>query len=331
MTSAPIQEKFQMRSVTLDDLERTVEFLNICAVAETGAPEYVLNDMRNFWTEPGFNLESSIRIMETADARIVGYAEVADMQPVPTRIWVFARTHPEFEGLGIGTQLMDWIEERARQAIPRAPEGSRVVILTDHISGHTAAQKLLSERMRYVRTFWQMRIDMDAEPPAPQWPEGITIRAFVPGRDEVAMHTARRAAFRDHWGYVEQPLEADIERWSHHTNNDPKFDSNLFFLAWDDAWDEIAGVSLCWAEADDDPNMGWVGTLGVIRDWRRKGLALALLQHSFREFWQRGKRSVGLGVDAANPTGATQLYEKAGMHRFREWTAYELELRPGNE
>jgi mycothiol synthase len=172
---------------------------------------------------------------------------------------------------------------------------------------------------------------MDAEPPAPQWPEGITVRPLVRGQQEDEMLTARREAFRDHWGFVEQPVEADKALWEHHMNNDPKFDPNLFFIAWDDSQNRAVGVSLCWAEADDDPDMGWVGTLGVVRDWRRKGLALALLQHSFHAFWQRGKRSVGLGVDAANPTGATKLYEKAGMRPVREWTAYELELRPGNE
>jgi GNAT superfamily N-acetyltransferase len=158
MTNAPVRaiENMHMRAVTLDDVERVVEFLNVCSVAEIGAPEFKPEDMRNQWTEPGFDLATSIRIMETDEGQIVGYGEVWDILPIPTRIWIYARTHPDFEGLGIGTQLMDWIEERARQAIPRAPEGSRVVILTDHINHNESAKKFLSERMTYVRTFWQM-------------------------------------------------------------------------------------------------------------------------------------------------------------------------------
>ena len=77
--------------------------------------------------------------------------------------------------------------------------------------------------------------------------------------------------------------------------------------------------------------MGWVDTLGVRRPWRRQGLAEALLYHSFRELRRRGRTSVGLGVDASSLTGATRLYEKAGMRAIRKFTRYEKELRPGTD
>jgi len=67
----------------------------------------------------------------------------------------------------------------------------------------------------------------------------------------------------------------------------------------------------------------------VRRPWRRKGLGLALLLHSFGEFYRRGRRRVGLGVDAQSLTGATRLYEKAGMRVARVYNTYEKELRPG--
>jgi ribosomal protein S18 acetylase RimI-like enzyme len=58
---------------------------------------------------------------------------------------------------------------------------------------------------------------------------------------------------------------------------------------------------------------------------------LALLRHSFNEFYRRGKRKVGLGVDTQNLTGAVRLYEKAGMHVDQVFETYEKELRPGTE
>jgi ribosomal protein S18 acetylase RimI-like enzyme len=96
---------------------------------------------------------------------------------------------------------------------------------------------------------------------------------------------------------------------------------------------EIAGVSLCYPRIDEDPEMGWVGTLGVRRPWRRRGLALALLQHSFNILAKRGVRKAGLGVDAHSLTGATRLYEKAGMRSDPRWqfSQYEKELRPGKD
>jgi len=56
-----------------------------------------------------------------------------------------------------------------------------------------------------------------------------------------------------------------------------------------------------------------------------------LLLQSFGEFYRRGTRRVGLGVDAASPTGATRLYERAGMRVSREFAVYEIELRPGRD
>lgn len=77
--------------------------------------------------------------------------------------------------------------------------------------------------------------------------------------------------------------------------------------------------------------IGWVGTLGVRRAWRKRGLGEALLLHSFNEFSRRGMKIIGLGVDAANPTGATRLYQKAGMKIAAEFVIYEKELRPGRD
>jgi ribosomal protein S18 acetylase RimI-like enzyme len=95
--------------------------------------------------------------------------------------------------------------------------------------------------------------------------------------------------------------------------------------------DQIAGINLCRSHWIDDPDTGWVGTLGVRRPWRKRGIGLALLRHAFNEFYRRGKRKVGLGVDAQNLTGALRLYEGAGMHVHQASDLYEKELRPGRE
>ena len=67
------------------------------------------------------------------------------------------------------------------------------------------------------------------------------------------------------------------------------------------------------------------------RPWRHMGLGMALLLHSFREFYRRGTHKVGLSVDSQNLTGATRLYERAGMHVARQYDTYQKELRPGVE
>ena len=60
-----------------------------------------------------------------------------------------------------------------------------------------------------------------------------------------------------------------------------------------------------------------MGILGVRRPWRKRGLGLALLLHSFSAFHRRGQRRVSLGVDAGSLTGALRLYERAGSYTVR--------------
>jgi ribosomal protein S18 acetylase RimI-like enzyme len=53
---------------------------------------------------------------------------------------------------------------------------------------------------------------------------------------------------------------------------------------------------------------------------------MALLLNAFRQFHERGERRVGLGVDADSPTGATRLYERAGMRVVEETAVYRKDL-----
>ena len=56
------------------------------------------------------------------------------------------------------------------------------------------------------------------------------------------------------------------------------------------------------------------------------GLGEALLLHSFAEFRRRGYSRATLGVDATSPTGATRLYERAGMRVYRDTVFMEKRL-----
>jgi ribosomal protein S18 acetylase RimI-like enzyme len=186
-----------------------------------------------------------------------------------------------------------------------------------------------------VRHFFLMAIDMDAPPPEPSLPEGIAIRPFVRATEAEALVHTTRDAFKDHWGYVEQPFEEDYAEWVHWMDEDPSFDESLWFVAVDgnasDADAEIVGCSICYDVTGKGPDVGTVETLGVRRAWRRRGIASALLQHSFAELYRRGKTNVTLGVDTESLTGALRLYEKAGMQMAHQYDRYEKELRPGRD
>jgi len=317
---------FTLHPAMLADLPETVALFNTCSRELIGQDEFGLENVRNEWTEPGFNLETDTRIARMADGTIAGYAEFWNSAPHVSS-WIWARVHPQFRGQGIGTALMVWAEERALATLPLAPAQARVAMTSGSISTHQPSIELLTTRgFREVRDSFTMEIALDRSPAAADWPAGITVRPMRPG-EERAVYAAIDEAFKDHWGHVEAPFEEGFVRWQHYALNDPDCDTSLWFLAMDG--DQIAGASLCWPKTTGDPDKGWISTLGVRRPWRKHGLGLALLRHSFAELYARGRRKAGLGVDATSLTGATRLYEKAGMRPIRRFITFEKELRPG--
>lgn len=320
---------YHVRPATREDLEAAVAMFNAYSLHTIGAADVTLDDVRAEWLLPQFDLEKSTRVAIAPDGQVAAYIEVWDIQELPVRLWVWGRVHPEHENRGLGTTLMTWAEGRARQVLSRVPDDLRVVYQAGTLSNYEPAHRLFKNLgMKLTRHFWTMVVDLNGSPPTPLWPDGLTVRGMLPG-EERAVIQAARDAFRDHWGHVEQPFEQEFERWQHFMANDTEFDPALWFLALADG--EIAAVSLCRLKSHEDPKMGWVNTLGVRRPWRKRGLGLALLQHSFAELQQRGQERVGLGVDASSLTGATRLYEKAGMRVLRQFDNYEKELRPGRD
>jgi mycothiol synthase len=242
---------------------------------------------------------------------------------------LWARLDPEYEDLGIGTWMMHWAEERALRALEGEPAELRFAPRVGSYRSATKAKRLFEDMgYQHTRSWYHMLIEMDAPVPEPEFPEGITLRTYDPAADVEATYLAHEDAFRDHFGHVDMPVEEGLERWKR-TREFEGYDPALYFLAMDG--DEIVGFNLCRPHSHYDANRGWVSALGVRRPWRKRGLGLALLRHAFNEFYRRGKRKVGLGVEAQNLTGALRLYESAGMRIDQAYDNYEKELRPGTE
>ncbi len=327
MSVTILPDGFTARPATMDDIDAVVALLNACTIEDIGQPQFRPDELYNDWQRPGFSLENDTLVVLAPDGKPVGYAVTWDFEP-HVYILVTAVVHPEWRGLGIGTAICRWLEERGRQSVLKAPPGTRVVLCQEAISGNETAQALLREQgYQFVRYSLHMLIEMDGPPPEPVVPDGFTIRPFIRGQEERALVQAIRESFRGHWGYPERPFEEELGDYVHLLDN-PDTDPSLWFVAADG--DEIVGTSFCSVELAEDPEIGWLWALGVRRTWRRRGLALALLQHCFGALYRHGKRKVALAVDAQN-LSAAHLYEKAGMHTQHQYKVYELELRPGRD
>jgi ribosomal protein S18 acetylase RimI-like enzyme len=162
-----------------------------------------------------------------------------------------------------------------------------------------------------------MEIDLEHEPPAPAWPDGLSARAL--GRDEGSRaYDAYIAAFADSPDFYALPYD-QWAFWLFEDGDDPAFT----FVVEDGG--DFAGLSICRERRGGDEDLGWIHVIGVRPPWRRRGLGRALLLHALGELRARGKPRAGLGVDGAND-GALRLYQREGMRVSRRNDVYEKAL-----
>ena len=318
-----LPEGFLVRPPTLDDVPLVHALLQACARDEYGTDEAMWGTreaLQAEWQAPGVDPAADAWLVTTADGRLAGYALAAEEGLADASIGMTTRVAPAYRGRGISTFLLSRVEQWALARLAMAPASTHATLTTWVSQVNEAARQLL-EQVGYRRrqSSWLMEIQMQEMPAAPRWPQGMMVRTVVPGREERIVFETVQEAFSDLRGY----LPTSYEEWEHWMVKREEVDLSLWFLAWDEQ--ELAGCSLCEYRA----GCGWVEQLAVRRPWRHQGLGMALLLYSFGTFYHRGTTEVRLLVDAESLTGATRLYERAGMQRIRQYDNYEKVVRTG--
>jgi len=160
----------------------------------------------------------------------------------------------------------------------------------------------------------ELEADEVAIPP----PDGVTIRTFEVGRDERTFHQVSNDAFAEHWGSTPTPYESFAAQWW----GDPEFDPTKIFLAEADG--RVVG-ECAWIVFETG---GYVASIGVLKDWRGRGIAQALLRRAMADMARLGHRDVFLSVDSENATGAVGVYEKVGMRVRRRSLVFQKPSGP---
>jgi mycothiol synthase len=292
-------------SAVAADAPAVTEIVAALESALYGHTAFSQADLEDEWSD--LDLEQDTRVVRNGD-RIVGYG-VAREHGDGSRAEGYV--HPDATGRGIGRLIATALEEHA------ARRGARRI--QNSVFEADAAARGLLESLGYgvVRVFRELRIELEAPPPPPAWPDGLRVVPFAPEQDAREFHAAHQEAFADHWDYSPRTFEP----WSTAHLGIERFDPALWCVVR--AGDDIAAGTIC---TGDTFGGGWVHALFTRRPWRRQGVGAALLGDAFGRFWARGEHSVGLGVDAASETGAFRLYERAGMASVLGWVMYEKQL-----
>jgi mycothiol synthase len=297
--SSSLPDTLVVRPATVADAEAVSALSVATDVAVHGWSDGTPDEIRAWWRRN--DPQENSWLVEDAGV-VVAYADYFEHGD---RAEIDGYVHPDRKGEGLGSWLVERAEERARSAgMPR--------LQTWCLAGDADAQRLFTVRgFGEVRRYYRMLIELDGRPPTPVWPGGMRVATFRE-EDARAFHAAIGESFAEEWNFVHD----SFEQWAEFRLHADDFDPTVWFLVWDGP--EVAAV----LRGERRGEIGWVGSIGVRRAWRKRGLGLALLHHAFGDWHRRGVTTVGLGVDAQNPTEATRLYERAGMHVAYEAVAF---------
>jgi mycothiol synthase len=260
----------------------------------------------------GFQIARDLLIAEI-EGRVVaeasGTASIRDGYPVHSLV---GRVHPEWRRRGIGRALLHWNERRARERAAAEPAlASPSAVLGSWASEFEPGARTLYESEGYIVNRYAFTMInghvQDAEPIA--MPDGIALRPVTSDQHR-AIFEADDEAFRDHFEHRAATEEDFVATFSL-----PELDTSLWMVGWDG--DQLAGSVQTWIWPSENEALGvkraWLESVSVRRQWRRRGLARALIAASLVDLRSRGIEEALLGVDAENPNGALALYEGLGF------------------
>jgi mycothiol synthase len=252
--------------------------------------------------------------------RLVGYAHTRWNAPqARPRMAVEVVVHPRWHDRDVARRLLN----ETRAVLGRA--GGGLLYLWVHWVADSRATLAARMGFRINRELAYMVRDL-AAPPEVTLPEGVTLRAYRPGRDDAAFLAVNNAAFAGHPENGGWTAEDFAERraldW---------FDPEGLLMAW--RGEELLGFH--WTKwhghtGEDPPPhepVGEVYVLGVAPAAQGLGLGRALLRAGLAHLHRRGCRRVLLYVDTASE-GARRLYESEGFRTRSLEVCYEEEVWP---
>lgn len=305
------------------------ELTNLLASADGTEEFYEAEDLAEELEEPGFDPQrDSVSVWD--DQLLVGFGQLRlgdALRDGVAKASIGGGVHPDYRGCGVGREIMDRLEPRARELAQERHPGVPVTAdLWTGAEGSSAERLAVARGYVPVRYFTDMRVELPRKGPSPQspaeLPDGARIEPFTTGLGE-AVRRAHNEAFADHWGSVPR----SEERWADQlAARSFRPALSRVVLSTDTSLapeDRVDAYALCgeWVKGEL-----YVSLVGTRRRARRRGLGLALLESIVLAASDAGYRMVDLTVDSESPTGAGRIYERAGFSRVRTSSVYQRRL-----
>ena len=242
----------------------------------------------------------------------VGYGHLSHLGSSPPEWGAEIVVHPQHRGIGFELALAQAaLAEASRQG------GGRLTLWAmDATDTHEALAHRLG--LRRSRALLQMRRPLP-HPDTPVWPEGVHVRAFVPGSDEQEWLEVNERAFAGHPEQGRWDMQTLLRRMA-----EPWFDPRGFLLARD----ERGMAGFCWTKVHEAPRIGEIYVIAVDPDRAGRRLGSTLVLAGMQVLSERGLPAVMLYVDADNAP-AVSMYGRLGFVVHHTDRAYVTDVPTG--
>lgn len=310
------------RPLTSEDAKAGADLLNAMETVDNIGENYDEEDTLQELTDPYAELERGSLAAFDGDV-MVGYMKT-NYKPGAEevhRVFMDGGVHPDYRRQGIGAALLKAGVAAAKQLHARHHPTLKLVIDAqrgEHIAG--AAELFRSQGFAPVRYYQHMEHRLGDAIPGTAIPDGMRVELWSEQNDE-EFRMIRNESFKDHWGLTPLPVDS----WKNKITNQT-FKPEVSFLLRDVTNGAPAGmlVTKYW-EADTVASgirTARFMLIGTLRNYRKRGVATALIGHALRAAADQNYGRASVQVDSANPTGAFGVYEKAGFtsrRRFVRW------------
>jgi mycothiol synthase len=295
------------------------ELVNTLAKADGTEEYYQVEDLLEELTAVGFDpAQDSVACWQ--DGRLVGYGKlwISGNLGQDGRIAVRLEggVHPDYRGQGLGRQILDRTEPRARQlAAERYPGTELWLGVNGGLEGASVRPLLEHRGYALARYFHQMERSLAGELPSAA---DVRVRRYRPELAE-ALRLAHNDAFAEHWGSAPRTEQA----WQE------VVEARAFRPAYSFVGVAADGTVDAYVLAFSYvPGELYIGLVGTRPRARGRGLARACLAASLRAAAADGLAKADLSVDSENGSGAGRLYESMGFHRLRVRAVYRKLVPP---
>jgi len=264
-------------------------------------------------------------VLAVRDGRAIGYGRFWYR---PSEDGNHAKGHaigavdPVFRRQGVGSQILTWTFARGTESLATAPAHQERYIRTHVYDFETEAVALYERHGFKPIRYYAELIRPLPEPIEVPEPHGVDIVEWDDDRSE-EVRQLMNLAFRDHWGST----PVDAVNWEHRIRRaGNRLDASYLALVNG----RIVGASMN-AHYPTDQQLtgrldGWIATLGTHPEFRKQGIASALVEISCERFRELGWDHAMIGVDSENPTGAYGLYQSLGFRPLYRLISHQLQV-----